>query len=396
MGQSNLRRLRYAASPSDLFADASSGYVYPAFEGLEVNCGITPYARPFQGNDHDHFAQALGERTAEIKITLDGRGFGGSPAGAGSAVQAGEGESGLMLKSIFGVQVRDTGSVCAASTTATVLKVTSTTNLSVGSFVGLVDPTSGLYHARQIRAKTSTDLTLDRALPFTPATSAVIYASATYSHSIAGHQHLWFDAEGWDADATKGWRRYVRGCLGDMELQNLAANGKLGMAFTFRGLDWDDAGQGSSQPVASYPANLPQSGGFVRNTRAWLGASQIVVAELGYKLGNKIEGKASTAAKNGIASWVVTDAEQTASFKIAADDAETAGLRTAWKAGTELDLLLELTQGGPGNSFAIAAPAAQVVGYQPSVLNGLDYFDVSLVLNRTGLTGVPAVSFGVL
>lgn len=396
MGQSSLRRLRVAPHGADLFVDPGSGYVYPAFESLEVACGITPYARQFQVSDHDHFTQALGERTAEIKFTLEGRGFGGSPAGAGSGVAAGDGESGLLLKSVFGSQVKDTGSVAASGTTASLIKVASTTNLSVGSFVGCVDPATGLYHARQIRSKTATDLTLDRALPFTPAVGSTVYASATYTHAVSGHQHLFFDAEGYDATPANGWRRALFGCLGDVELQNLSANGRLMQAFTFRGLDWSDTGQGSNQPAPSYPANLPASGGFVRNTRLWVGASQLVVAEFGYKLGNAIQPKSSTAAKNGIASWAVTDAEQTMTMKVAVEDAEAAGLRAAWKAGTALDLLAELTQGGPGNSFAIGAPAAQIVGFTPSTLNGLDYFDVSLVLTRHAIAGVAAAALAVL
>lgn len=396
MSQSALRRLRYAACGADLFADPSSGFVYPQFEGLEVDCGIKPYPRAFQSSDHDQYLQALGEREASLKFTTEGRGFGGSPAGAGSAVQAGEGENGLLLKSVFGTQTRDTGSVAAAGTTASVIKVASTTLFTVGGFVGCVDPATGLFYARQIRSKTGTDLTLDRALPFVPATSSVVYASAHYAHAVSGHQHLWFDAEGYDATPANGWRRYIRGCLGDLGLKNLSASGKLMLEWSFRGLDWSDAGQGSNQPTPTYPANLPSTGAFIRNTRLMVGASALLVAEVGYELGNEIQAKPATSAANGIAQYVITGAKQGFTFKVAEDDAETATLRAAWKAGTVLDILAELTQGGPGNSFAIAAPRVQIVDYKPSSLNGLDYRDVTCQILASNVTGVAAATLGVI
>jgi hypothetical protein len=395
MSQANLRRLRFAPCGADLFVDPGSGYVYPAFEALEVGGAVKMYPRAFQASDHDHFAQAAGEREAEIKFTMEGRGFGGATPGAGSAVVAGDGENGLLLKSIFGTQVKDTGSTCATGTTTTAITVASTTNLSVGSFVGAVDPTTSLLHVRQVRSKTGTVLTLDRALPFTPANGAALYASATYSHAISGHQHLFFDAEGYDATPAKGWRRALFGCLGDFSMKNLGANGKLALEFSFRALDWDDPAQGTNQTAPTYPANLPASGAFIRQTRLHVGASQLVVAEFGYELGNEIQGKPSTAAKNGNASWLVTDAKQTMSFKVAVEDAHAASIYID-SVGSSLDVLVELTQGGPGNSFALAAPVAQIVEVKPATMNGLDFYDVALAIQRNALTGVPAAAFGVL
>lgn len=396
MGQSNLRRLRLAACSADLFADPGAAFVYPAFEALEVTAAIKAYERAFLSSDHDHFAQALGEKEAAIKFTMEGRGFGGSPLGAGSAVAATDGENGLLLKSIFGNQTKDTGSVAAAGTTASVIKVASTALFTVGGFIGAVDPATGLYYARQIRSKTATDLTLDRALPFIPATSSVVYASAHYSHAVSGHQHLWFDAEGYDATPANGWRRYIRGALGNFSLKNTSANGRLMFDFDFKGVDWSDAGQGTSQGAPTYPTNLPGAGGFVRSARLSIGASALVVSDLGYELGNEIEAKASTQAVNGVASFFVKGAKQMLTFKVEAGDAETATLRAKWQAKTTLDVLIELTQGGPGNGFAIAAPVCQIVDFKPSSQNGLDYFEVTCSILASGITGVPAASFGVL
>lgn len=396
MGQSQLRRLRVAPCSADLFADPGAGFIYPAFEGLEVVPSIKDYPRPFQSSDHDHFPHALGEKESTIKFITEGRGFGGSPLGAGSAVAASDGENGLLLKSVFGNQVKDTGSVVASGTTASLVKVASTTLFTVGAFVGVVDPATGLFYARQIRSKTGTDLTLDRILPFVPATSAVVYASAAYTHAVSGHQHLWFDAEGYDATPANGWRRYIRGCLGNLALQNTGANGQLKFQWEFRGVDWSDSGQGSSQGAPTYPANLPSAGGFVRSTRLSIGATALVVSDFSYELGNEIEAKPSTQATNGIASFLVRDAKQMLTFKVEAGDAEAATLRAKWQAKTMLDVLVELTQGGPGNGFAIAAPVCQIVDFKPASQNGLDYFEVSCAILASGITGVAAATFGCL
>jgi hypothetical protein len=395
MSQAALRRLRLAACGADLFADPAAGYVYPQFEGLEVNPDVKMYPRSFMAADHEHYSQAAGERTADIKFALEGRGFGGAPAGAGSAVLATDGEIGLLPKSVFGSQVKDTGSVAAAGTTASVIKVASTANFTVGGFVGLLDPATGLFYARQVRSKTATDLTLDRALPFIPAVAAVVYASASFTHAVSGHQHLFFDAEGYDATPANGWRRSLFGCLGDFALRNTAALGKLMLEFTFRALHWDDPNQGVAQPAPVYPANLPASGAFIRNTRLYAGAAALVVAEFGYELGNDIQAKPSTAAKNGIAQWIITGAKQAASFKVAVDDSHAAGIYID-SVGANLDLLVEMTQGGAGNSFALAAPVAQIVSVKPSTMNGLDYYDVTLDIQRNAVAGVAAVTFGIL
>jgi hypothetical protein len=397
MSQAALRRLRAVAHGADLFADPGAGYLYPAFEGLEVSDPIKTYERAFQASDHDASAIAIGEREGgEVKFAVEGRSFGGAAPGAGSTIAATDGELGLFLKSVFGLQTKDTGSLTAAATTASVIKVASTALFTVGGFVGIVNPADGLFYARQIRSKNATDLTLDRALPFVPGVGVTVYASSFFTHAISGHQHLFFDAEGYDATPANGWRRSLFGCLGDVELRNLAANGKLMFGFSFKALDWSDANQGASQPAPVYVANLPATGAFVRQSRLWVGAAQLAVSELSFALGNEIQGKPATSAKNGVAEWRVVGYKPTLSFKTAIEDAAAANLRAAWKAGTALDLLVELTQGGPGNAFALGAPAAQIVDMKRVVVNGLDYEDVQCRMLRPSVAGVSAVTLGML
>jgi hypothetical protein len=399
VSQSALRRLRFVAHGADLFADPGAGYVYPAFEGLEVNCTRKPRERKFQSSDHDHFAPAMGEKECDLKLAMEMRGFGGATPGAGNGVAATEGESGLLLKSCFGTQVLQTGGAVATGTTTTV--VHSTANFAVGTFLGIVDPATGLFHVRQIRAKAggpTYQYTLDRALPIDPADASVLYASATYYHATSGHQHLFFDAEGYDATPAKGWRYSLFGCLGTVGFKNLSAAGKAMLEFAFKGLDWSDANKGTNQPAPSYPANLPSAGAFIRNSRLWVGASQLVVSEVGFEPGAEIQAKPSTAAVNGVAGYQVVGKADKLTFKVSEEDAEALGtpLSDSWDAGAALDILVELTQGGPGNSFAIAAPKAQIIEYKPSSLNGLDYRDVTLQILGSGITGCPASALGVL
>lgn len=395
MSQASLRKFRFAPCGADLFADPGAGYIYPMIESVDVGAEVKTYERPFLVQDHEHFGQIVGERTGDLKFTTEAKGFGGAPAGAGSGIAASDGENGALLKTVFGSQTKDTGSVTAAGTTASLIKVASTALLSVGGFVGLVDPATGLYHARQIRSKTATDLTIDRALPFTPAVGATVYASSSFTHAISGHQHLFFDVEGFDPTAAKGWRRSYFGCLGDFALKNTSALGRLLFDWTMKALYWDDPNQGNTQPAPTYPASLPSAGAFIRNTRISLGANGLIVSEFGFELGNDIQGKVSTAAPNGITQFFVVGAKQTASFKVAVDDAHAANIFVD-SVGQNLDLLVEMTQGGPGNSFAIAGPVAQIVSVKPATVNGLDYYDVALALNRTSLAGISAVTFGIL
>jgi hypothetical protein len=398
MSQSALRRLRVAPCGSDLSADPASGFVYPAFETLEVDASFKQYERNNLGSDHDSAAPVLGEKVAGIKFSQEARGFGGSPAGAGSGIAASDGENGLLLKSVFGTQSKDTGTVAATGSTTSTIYLASSALFTVGAFVGVVDPSTGLYHVRQIRSKGGTTLTLDRVLPFSPATGAVIYASATYTHAMSGHQHLWFDAEGYDPTPADGWRRYIRGALGKLALKGGDAGSRMTFEYDFSGIDWSDAGQGTSQGAPTYPANLPYSGAFLKSSRLWVGASSLDVAGIGYEPGGEIQPQPSVGTPSGVSRFAVTGRKQKLSFKISEADAEAAGLRAMWKASTALDVLIELVQGGPGNSFAIASPNCRIDGdgYKAVSVNGIDFREVTLSVSRAATTGFPSTAFGIL
>jgi hypothetical protein len=388
-----LKRLRYAASGADLFADPGSGFVYPKFMSAEVGDGAKFYERKLLSSDHDAYPGVVGEKEASLKMVTELIGFGGSPAGAGNGVAATDGENGLLLKSVFGKQTKDTGSQAAAGTTASVVKLASTTLFSVGGFVGCVDPATSIFHVRQIRSKNATDLNLCRALPFTPATSSVVYASAHYSHATEGHQHLWFDVEGYDATPAGNWRRYVRGALGNLALK---LDGQATMEWDWKGVDWFDA-SGASQGVAAFPANMPAAGVFVnRRTRVVIDATEQKVTDLGFDLGNDVQAKAATSPANGISSFFMKDAKRGVKFSVYHDDGGMA-LITKFLAGTKIDLLIELSQAGPGNSFVLCAPFVELTGYKRKDQGGLVAYDFEAMVRRNDtITGVADVTLGVL
>lgn len=391
--QTATKRFRIAAAPADLMTDASTGFVNPQPEDIEVTCGRKHYDRDFLASDHDAFQGMVGEKEAALKLVLEMRGFGGSPAGAGSGVIASDGENGLLLKSVFGNQVKDTGNTVAAGSTASIVNATSGTLLSVGSFVGFIDPATQLFHVRQIRSKVTNALTLDRALPFTPAAAAVLYASASYSHAIQGHQHLWADVEGYDPTAGQNWRRYLRGLLGDMAFK---FGPRSTLEFNLRGVDWFKA-DGTTQGAPTYPANLPVSGVSAhRRARFWMGATQQKITEFSFDLGNDIGEKLATEAPNGIQSFFVKGYKGEGKFTVLHDDGG-GTVFASWEAQTVFDMLLELSFSGAGNSFALAAPAVEILTAKPKSVNGLDAYEFEFrVLRNDTITGVAALTLGVL
>lgn len=391
--QSQIRRVRYAAAPTDLTTDAIAGFVYPRPLSCDVVAGVKTYPRSFLASDHDHFPSVRGEKEASIKMELELLGFG---TGAGAAVEAGDGENGLLLKSVWGKQTLDTGVAAIAGCSPTALKAASTDLLTVGGFVGLVDPTTGAFHVRQIRANAAGTLTLDRALPFTPAAAAVIYASAWYSHGTQGFQHLWFDVEGFDANTANNWRRYVRGCLGDVEL-TLAGVGKL--TFDLKGMDWLNK-DGTTQGAAVYPTGLPSAGMFPgRSTRVWLGSASTPCTAFAFKLGNDVQPKPCIATPSGISGFFIKDAARTFEFTALHDDGGSAFIANL-TAGTFADLLVEVVGNGPGNSCALAAPVVEINDVKLVSVNGLDAYTVSGAVLRgdsvPAKAGLPDVSFGML
>lgn len=394
--QSNVRRLRIAPCGADIFADPASGFVYPRPLSIELSDTVKTYERSFMTPDHDHFPNIRGEKEGSIKIETDLLGFGGPSPGAASAVIATDGENGLLLKSVFGTQVKDTGNTVAAGATTTSIPCTSATLLTVGNVVGFL--LAGVYHLRQIRSKASNTLTLDRALPSAPANGATVYASASYMHAAGGHQHLWFDVEGVDVGGSNPWRRYMRGCLGNLEL-NLDAPAK--MIWDFAASDWFNADAAGAQGAPSYPANLPLSGMVAhRSTNFWIGGTKQVATKFGFMLGNQRQVKPSIQSSTGAAGYFLSGAEKKFSVTVLHDDGGDT-LYDAAQAGGTFDMLTEVSAGGPGNSLAIVAPVCEWGDAKRTSVNGLDAYELTGRVLRTDLNaglaaGFPDLVFAIL
>jgi hypothetical protein len=395
MLQSKLRRARIAAMPgSDNYADAVATFVNLVPLAVEPSWGLKYHERDLLTSDAERFQSVPGEREAGLKLSLEGKGT-GTPAGA--AVVATDGESGLLLKSCFGNQTKDTGAAASAASTASLIKTTGAL-LSLGGFVGSVDPATGLYHARQIRTKTGVgpyDLTLCRALPHVPAAAAVVYAASWFSRAVDGHQHLWADVEEYDAVAANNWRVYLRGLLGSFALKGTGAKGKVSFDFDFKAVDWSDTAKGTTMGALAPIAGLPTTGMFARVARVWVDAVEQKVLSFDFDLGNEIGVLEGTAAANGVRGFYVKGAKQTFKFTSYWSDGCDA-LLTKWKAGTTFDLLVELCQGGPGKSLALAAPVVEIIDVKDGDADGLRTREFTCNVLRNDATTVPPLALGLL
>lgn len=103
---------------------------------------------------------------------------------AGSAVAAVQGPLGMMLKIVMGGESLNTGTtVTGSSSTASTIDCTSAAGISVGSAIGLINPTTGLMEVREVASKSgggSNTVNVKLAFSFIPAASDAVYASATY------------------------------------------------------------------------------------------------------------------------------------------------------------------------------------------------------------------------
>lgn len=386
MGQTALRRIKVAPAPANLFADASTGMVQLQPLTMDVTTDLKVVARDLLTSDQDHFGSIIGERDASLKFSLEAKGMGAAVA------QASEGEATLLLKSCFGNQTADFGTTAGSgSTTGNI--VYGGGSLSLYGFFGWVDPATGLYNVRQITGKAG-GLSPCRALPNAPANSAFLYASQSFTKAVAGHQHLWFDAEWYDPSAAVNRRRYLRGGLGSVSLK-AAALQKLAFEFDFKCVDWDDSQQGVAMNPAAYLPSQSQRAAYVRNSRFWVDGTAYPFTAFDFDLANTIEPQVSSAAPNGVARFFVKDSGLKTSVTCLWSDT-LAALETKWKAHTTFDMLVELTEAGPGNSIAIAAPVVEISGAKMSSVNGLDAVTYTLNILRNDVTARPAVTFGLV
>jgi hypothetical protein len=399
MGLAEIRKFRYAPCASqsyaNLIADPSSNLVYPQPFNIEDKWGVAQVARAFQVSDLAHWQSANGPKHAQISFETEARSYGGASPGAASGVATGDGETGPLFKSVFGTQTADSGATFGTGSSSTVAGVTAGTVgfLTIGGFI-LAQASDSNYYIRQIRSKGATTVTLDRTLPNSanwPA-SGNCYAANWFSKADTGHQHMWFDME------TADYRRYFRGCLGNVAF-SFPLHGRPAFKWTFQALDWNNPSV--SQPSPTYPTNLPTTVYPIRNARVWVGTQLLVASEFTLELGNEIVPMPSTQAVNGIQKWVIKDAKRELSFKVEYNDTSNYGatLVTDHINKTIVDILVEAPNGGPGNSFAFAAPFCELTSVDRVTVNGIDYLECKArILRNDGSisASVPDLAFGLL
>lgn len=406
MGLSQVRKFRYAAyAGSSLFANPGGTMYYPRVMSLEPTWDINMYPRVFQASDLKKHTSAIGERVAGLKFSTEGLGF--STVGAGSGVAAKDGETGVLFKHIWGNQTKDSGVTINSMTNADATSTAGST-LTLYGFIGIVGA-DGLYYARQIRNKTGSGpyvYTFCRILPTEAGTAATVgYASNFFTKADTGHTHTFLDYE------TAEIRRMFYGCMGNFALKNTSANGQLMFDWDFKALNWDETVAlgisvptvaSGNYPSSSYGATMPTQGAIMRNTRLLIGSGgspyTITASEFEFNLGNDVQAKVSSGATNGVSAWFIKDSARTFSFTMEVSDNSTFGetMVTRWAAGTNLDILVQMTQGGPGNSFALCMPVCQIQKVTPISVNGLDYVKVDTQICRDSTNGYPDVTWGML
>jgi len=387
----DLRRIRIAPSPADILTDAITGFVQPQVLAAEIAYGRKSYERNFLSSDGEQSASILGEPVASLALEMDARGF-GTPAGP--AVAAKDGEAGLLLKSIFGAQALDTGDTGAAGGTVTVPKLATAGRLDApGKLIGYVDPGTGRYSVRQVRSVAGLDATVCRAFPFlTGGSGASLYGAARYTRALYGHQHVWADVEGVDPSGAAGnWHKFLRGGLGTFELAGGSANEQMRFKFDLQFADFAD----SDGVVLTPPAlavDLPVASVFARSSRFWVDAAEQKVASFALSYQNDVQPRPYTGGPGGLNGFFVRGVKLGFTFTAFWNDG-CAALEAKYRARTSFDLLLEMTQGGPGNSIVIVAPTVEIADVKPTSVNGLDAREFTCRILRTPLAGVPSFTF---
>ena len=204
---------------------------------------------------------------------------------------------------------------------------------------------------------------------------------------------------------TPDYRRKFFGCLGNFSIKNLSARNRASIAWEWKAIDVDISAlalglPNPATPTNLYPANMPAQGAIIRNTRISFGSTpdQIIASEFEFDYGNDVQPVLDTAAVNGIRRWQIVESARRFSFK--ADYANYGNtLLAAHRNKTLQDVLVEMTNGGAGNSFALAMPKLEIRELARVTVNGLDYLDVKCAISRNDdvpATPVPDVTFGIL
>ena len=124
----------------------------------------------------DYREEVLGRKRSSLQFTMP---LAPTGTAAGQGTTAVQSALGLLLELVMGGELLTPGSTAASWSNGASGTIATASTLARGGAMGWVD-TSGVLHARGVRNNSGTTITSKIAFPAAPATSDVIYGSATY------------------------------------------------------------------------------------------------------------------------------------------------------------------------------------------------------------------------
>lgn len=211
---------------------------------------IDAVERPGQVNDLTRQPHVMGQKGGTLSFKLELKGSGTAADGIASVAA----EADPILESAFGTVTRGTGSTITTGASTTSLPLASAAGMSKYMMV-IVD--CGATHGfvpRFITAIVTNTLTLDRALPATPANGAKVIASTRYTRANSGHKSLALVAE---RDAVL---YTFLGCKVDsLKLSGISARGTALLDVQCSASDWTTTAKASLPTPMAATANTTKA-----------------------------------------------------------------------------------------------------------------------------------------
>lgn len=317
-----LQRVFYGVESSE--GDGTLGTATEAFLAIDPSMTLdqTVHQRKFRSNMGWYSAKVGGQPAPAIS-------FGAELRNRGATSNVPDIEP--LINSVFGTKTTDSGdTTCGASCTTTVLDVVDSSNFTAGNAIAVeTTASSDQYEVGWILSVDSgTQITLENALSFTPASGAAVKPSVTYAPASSGHQSLAFQV--W-LDATDYVLMY--GCKGTARIEIPEAGAIPMINFDWQAIRWAHVTGGSRPSQTFGDSGLPP---VAISSIFKLGANQVDIRSFTADLGQTIARKTSHNSTKGTSNLVVADRDP--SWGISLYDVDQTYF-TAWNSGTEYELM---------------------------------------------------------
>ena len=235
-----------------------------------------------------------------------------------------------LYTTVFGTRTlltADTTVLASPGPTTTVFTVASIGDIVAGVAIMVETATTDRYEVGWVKSIASAAITLEKALTFTPATSAKVKPMLTYAPANSGHQSLSFQLY-LDATDFISWL----GCKGTLAIR-ADGPGEIPM------VDWNWEAMGfthstsGTRPTPLYSTSGPPPSAI--SALFQIGTTKTDTPSLSVDLAQKLGRKPSQNSTHGTAGIVVVDRD--AQFAMRPYDADQTEW-TAWSAGTERDI----------------------------------------------------------